>query len=897
MWADLRSGKAALVFAHPGELVWLAVAIAVVVVAALLVAIARGRGSFIATVLRLGGVALLALAVGGLSIETREEMQDLCLVVSADASSSVGGAAEKRANEIVAQLVPQLRATDQLGGVVFARRAEVVEWPASPPRAVPLDGGKIDRSATYLASGIETAVPLCPDGSDRKILLVSDGNETLGDARRAAGLAKEIGARVYADLPGAVERVEGVTFEKLSTPPLVRAGSVFAMRTMIRNGGTSPKAGTIDLLVNGDVAAHQAVRLDPGINVFEVPYQLKERGSYQVLATFGAEGSKGGESRQTSLSVAGPIRVLVIGKESSSPIIRALRLREIEVEARDPGSFPKLDDLRAFHAVVFDDVTRKDLPDSALSTLETYVKTNGGGFLMTGGPKAFGDKAFQKTVVERALPVEMVEQEPPPKDKGPPTIGVFLVMDRSNSMNENGRNPEIRDGQKIQYARSAALAVIGRLKPDDRVGVIAFDSDPYVIGPLRPLKEQKEMLEDRISRLAPGGGTDFKAALEIATAQLVQSGVKTKHIILLTDGDSNRGADDHNEILQAMARLGITVTTIRIGSDDVNLEFLQKISRLTGGRFYHVQDVQTLPQLVVNDAKQASGEKDEPAEAQAATQPTPAPQVVPAGPQRPSIGEITEVVRGISERELPMIHEVPKTKLKSNADLVMYLGQGERKLPVLATWQYGLGRTAALPIDPASSDAALWAGWPGYAKLWSQLVRWAIREESEFETRQTVRYRDGVALLEIQTFDDLGKEALEAQLFTRPDHGENLPLTPITPRLYRATLPAVPAGKYDLRLARRGGEQGVVEKHESLIVDPNAERNSSVEAADQPPNLDLLREITTDTGGSLNPTIAELVERHGSSRVHRYGLEWLLVPIALVLLFLDMVLRMRAERT
>src|SRR5262249_5183687 len=128
-----------------------------------------------------------------------------------------------------------------------------------------------------------------------------------------------------------------------------------------------------------------------------------------------------------------------------------------------------------------------------------------------------------------------------------PPIGVFLAIDRSNSMGYNSRRHDVRDGEKMRYAREAALVMIDQLRPEDRIGVIAFDSDPYVLGPLRPLSEQRAQLVDRIQRLVPGGGTDFKAALEIATAQLAQSGLKTLHVILLTDGDTNRGAGDHTQ--------------------------------------------------------------------------------------------------------------------------------------------------------------------------------------------------------------------------------------------------------------------------------------------------------------------------------------------------------------
>ena len=275
--------------------------------------------------------------------------------------------------------------------------------------------------------------------------------------------------------------------------------------------------------------------------MFEVPYQLHERGSFQVAARLVGEGAAADERREVSLAVAGPIRALVIGHRRESALASALRLREVDVEFRDPAAFPKLEDLLQYHCVILDDVARKELPDSALEALETYVKKFGGGMLMTGGPRSFGDKAYQKSAVERILPVNLVEQQP--KGKGRAPMGIFLVIDRSNSMGYNSRRHDVRDGEKMRYAREAALALVEQLRPEDRVGVIAFDSDPYVLGPLRPLVRAA----GRCSRTAspgwcPGGGTDFKAALEIATAQLVQSGLKTLHIILMTDGDTNRGA-------------------------------------------------------------------------------------------------------------------------------------------------------------------------------------------------------------------------------------------------------------------------------------------------------------------------------------------------------------------
>jgi len=96
---------------------------------------------------------------------------------------------------------------------------------------------------------------------------------------------------------------------------------------------------------------------------------------------------------------------------------------------------------------------------------------------MTGGARSFGDKAYQKSAVERVLPVNLVEQ-PPPKPKGRAPLGVFLVIDRSNSMGYNSRRHDVRDGEKMSYGRQAALALVQQVRPEDRGGVIAFESHP-----------------------------------------------------------------------------------------------------------------------------------------------------------------------------------------------------------------------------------------------------------------------------------------------------------------------------------------------------------------------------------------------------------------------------------
>src|SRR5205085_10582738 len=118
----------------------------------------------------------------------------------------------------------------------------------------------------------------------------------------------------------------------------------------------------------------------------------------------------------------------------------------------------------------------------------------------------------------------------------------------------------------------------------------------------------RNALTTRLRQLQYGGGTDFKDALATARRELLAAGPRVRHVILITDGDTNRRAEDHDDVIAALARDEITVTTIRIGSDTANLDLLAKISRATGGAFHHVEDVGALPQLMISDTQHVMDE-------------------------------------------------------------------------------------------------------------------------------------------------------------------------------------------------------------------------------------------------------------------------------------------------
>src|SRR5439155_1278298 len=172
---------------------------------------------------------------------------------------------------------------------------------------------------------------------------------------------------------------------------------------------------------------------------------------------------------------------------------------------------------------------------------------------------------------------------------------------------------------------------------------------------LLPLAEGRAALTAKIRQLQYGGGTDFKEALDRARRSLVAAGRRVRHVVLLTDGDTNRSAPDHDHLIADLARDDVTVTTIRIGHDTVNLDLLNKISRATGGAFHHVEDVQALPQLMISDTQHLMD---------AAANHREAPPRLAAG---------GAILAGIAEDELPRVSRWAITRPKPGAEVRLWV--------------------------------------------------------------------------------------------------------------------------------------------------------------------------------------------------------------------------------
>ena len=810
--------------------------------------------------------ALVVLALAGLSLERGRPEAGACVVAAIDVSASVGSAGRDTAREFLARLVPALGARDALGALAFAGRTRVLAYPAAGRARLDalVPGGDVDDlepDETDLAAALARATALCPDDRRAALLLFTDGNESEGSLLAEAALA-EPRVPIYPVVPPPA-RLPPAAIRRLIVPPLAPAHAALPLEAVVESRAVAPLGAALAVTVNGQALLPVPVELPPGVSAVRLPYRFANAGAYLLEASLrfapGAPPAPGAVA--AAITVTPPLRVLAVSERAQPVVALALAKRGMEVEVTAPaGLAARVGRLADYHVVVLEDVARAGIPERALDALARWV-AGGGALIATGGAHLFGDGGFAGTALERVLPVGLRSERPEPKEREP--IALYLLIDRSNSMGY-ASGPNLPYGAKMEYAKRAALAVVEQLGPRDLVGAIAFDSEPYELSPLLPLAEGHAALTAKIRQLQYGGGTDFKEALERARRSLVAAGRRVRHVILLTDGDTNRSAPDHDLLIADLARDDVTVTTIRIGDDTVNLDLLNKISGATGGAFHHVADVQALPQLMISDLQHLMDA--------AANRREAAPRLAAGG----------AILAGIAEDELPKVSRWAITRPKPGAEVRLWVEAGERQDPLLATWQYELGRTAALPIDFQAGGAA-WPTWRGFAKLWSQLTMWAaphgLAADRHLEAR---RLREGTWLRLETVADGAGPFHLRV-----PEAGEVV-LRPTGRRTFSALMPALAPGVHAAALAAGGHEEPV-----EVVVPARSASGRELRAA--APNLALLETVAKLSGGRVGAEPGDILAARPGVERERVPLEGWVVPLALALILGDITARRLAH--
>ncbi len=178
-----------------------------------------------------------------------------------------------------------------------------------------------------------------------------------------------------------------------------------------------------------------------------------------------------------------------------------------------------------------------------------------------------------------------------------PSVAMVMVIDRSGSM-EEAHTAGGAGVKKIELAKEAAAEAVAQLSEHDYAGVITFDSAADWVLPLQQLGDPA-LFKSKIGSITAGGGTYIYAGLSPAVDALVQSKARSKHIILLTDGDSEMA--DYQSLLKKMSDNDITLSTVAVGAD-ADQALMQSLAAGGKGQYYYTEDGNALPQIFAHES-------------------------------------------------------------------------------------------------------------------------------------------------------------------------------------------------------------------------------------------------------------------------------------------------------
>ncbi|MCA1587801.1 MAG: VWA domain-containing protein, partial [Chloroflexi bacterium] len=561
---------------------WWPLAIAALALLALEWVLPRARriGSL---VIRLTLVACLVLSLAGVRLALAADR--LSVVFLLDASASMLDATREELVAWARGAVGEMPEGDTAGVVVFGGNALVDRLPSeldelADPASEPVVG------ATDVGAAVRLAAAVFPAGAQQRIVLLSDGNDTAGEAGEAIAAAAARGIRLDVVTPTDESAAE-VLVDAVDAPPGARVGETIDLTVRLRS--TITTSATLRLLADGATIATRDLDLEPGVTTIPFAVTAEAPGFHVFRAVIEPDEDRFAQNNAADayVLVTGEPQVLVAtdDTERAADLVASLGEGSLRVTVVPADGVPSsLTTLAGYDSVVLDNVSAADLGDTAMASLQVYVRDLGRGLVMIGGRESYGAGGFTATPIEETLPVYMTVRD---RERSP-DVAMVAVVDKSGSMADchctgdarDQANPSGQRGfEKIDIAKEAILRAAEALAPTDMLGVVTFDQNAHWAVRTAPI--DFGALEAGMGFPADGN-TNIYAGLKAAYDDLVSNPATLRHIILITDGWSQSGAYD--ELLEDMQTAGITLSTIGTGGGSARM--LQDLAEDSGGRYY-----------------------------------------------------------------------------------------------------------------------------------------------------------------------------------------------------------------------------------------------------------------------------------------------------------------------
>lgn len=732
--------------------------------------------------MRLAIFMLLILAATGISVTMRHAMTATIYLV--DVSDSMSGSTKEMAS-FVRDAISKIPEEEMAGVVAFGYDSRVESFVSKGQSFAEFQTAPI-RTATDFEQAIASAMALYPDGSGKRLVLVTDGQQNSGDIQTMVSTLTSNQVVVE------VKKIDNATGEEvfvsdLSVPDKIRTGDTFSVQVEVES--TVQTQAVLYLYAGDTLKKREEVSLQTGENQFVFKDTRKEEGYLTYRAVI--------EPNQDTMSINneyvaytqaedGKGILLVEGREgAANQFEKVLQTANITYDKMASqivvGS---LANLNKYKSVVLVDVYVDDLPKKFLNNIETYVKDYAGGLVAIGGENSFALGGYKDTVLEKILPVNMdLEGE-----KEIPKMAVALVIDHSGSMSGG-----MGSYSKLELARESAVSALKNLRNTDEIGILAFDDTYSWVYKLGEASD-KEAIEEEIYSISDGGGTSIFPALAAAEDALAKSDATLKHIILLTDGqDYFRDFDD---LSTDMNNKKITLSTVAVG-DDADKDLMQALAEAGKGRYYYTDASTDMPRIFAQEIFLSSR------------------SYLVNREFTPAVVSDNGILKDVIGEGVPSMLGYVASSKKSLATSILVSDEDE---PILTCWQYGLGKTVAFNSDVENIWTANYAAWEKYPALWRNIIDWTITDVDSDANNLSIK-QDGATAKFIYTSDDYKEDTTVTVISTDSDGNvQECVLEATSPGKFEGTAVFSDTGVYSINAREESGGEVISVKNSAAAV-------------------------------------------------------------------------------
>lgn len=829
-------------------------------------------------------ILLLVLALSGLHKVLKND--DLSVIYLLDVSRSISPESRREAERFVLETARKMKPKDRAALLTFDGQTNIEQLPTTPStdggiqlNAPFPDGQRPDQ--TNMAHGLRMAMACAQSDTNNRIVLITDGNQNVGDAlaEAKAAFANNITIDV---LPIQIDHGAEVVFEQLRAPPYANLNEQVPLRLILRSDRRArgeirifQRVGDQEQLLDlnpGSDRSGELVELNPGRNSFTITLPILADRGHEFRAEFipadpGSDSIVENNMAYAFTNVEGPRTVLLIGsddgQDENALLVEALQREDIRVDWITP--IGESIDLRPsvvqdYSAIILSNVGANYFSAQQQASLANYVRDMGGGLIMIGGDDSFGAGGWQGSVVEDVMPVKFdvdaVRQIP---------RGALAIVMHSCEMPQGNK-----------WGIETAVAALNTVSRLDYYGVVGWGMNNFHWEVPMQVAADKDAIIRKIRNMQNADMFDFNTPMSMAHQALMNcKDAAQRHMIIISDGDPQPPTP---ALINRLKGHKITVSTVSIfphGGQEIRT--MKDIAEKTGGRYYSLSqsgDERRLPKIFIKEAK-------------VVRRPLIRDEIF-----KPRINSsLSDIMIGLGD-DFPQLSGYVVTTPRKVADVEMPLVT-RRGDPLLAHWLCGFGRTVAFTSGRWKHWGAEWAEWSGFSKLWAQTVRWSMQQGTSANYDVTTFREGDEGHVIIESMDE-GRGYANFRRFVgrvvRPDGtSETLQLVQTGPGRYESKFASDQKGSYFVSVM---SDQTATEQ--PVLIRTGLTVAYSPEFKELTVNEPLLTEMADAANGrvlTLTDSTERIFERTMKPAISRTPIWDFLLKLAVLALLLDVALR------